>query len=506
MRCRVDRLWLCRVAVVIQSAMRRAIARTYVAVLRRDLSTAAVRIQRRYRQWVARRLFGERLWEREIRYRSECVHRTASAVVSAEDELVKMAKRLNKARLIKKTEALVDDVFARHNAVFDLQRDMVEMRRQLETASPRSQQMGWTISMAEDLQGLRGRLTDMKLDCIFNVSSELAKLDAILEAKVEDIEATVRRRNKFNRWREAEESRLYKIVHERGAAARAKLQVMDVASERRKWRVVHYTRNGKPLKSHNNSKSGSDRMSKATYSAGCDVDLLAGSRPISAPHADTSVTVNESISKYSLKVYHEQVALYEKLLNPISEILGTYLSKVQMSSGYGAEGVQFTNTLANIGAISLSPSPPLQVTQNLIHTDNASRIKVPKVSSPLDDRDFDLTSNLLSDLNISTVSDSYADDDSVSSGFVQSRVRWGTSSHDRLPSGYTVQSMSSESSKSTKTSKSSKALAQSENRDRRMGSPLKSKIPWDMLDGLDAETRKFKESMGKIKHSFHFAK
>ena len=490
--------------------MRRLIARKRVSAIRAEQTSAAMKVQRKYRQWVASRAFGERLWDREIGYRESCIHRVASAVTWTEDELVKMAKRLSRTRVMKKTETLVNETYAEQRGIFELQQDIVEIRRQVETVSPRSQQMGWTLHLAEDLRGLRSRLTDMKLNFVMGSLSELAKFDNTLETSVDEIESVVRQRNKLSRWRTAEERRLYDIVYERRARSKEKSRITRIAEEKRKWRVVHYTPNGKRIKFNRSGRYDlhlvSKGLDKVSYSAGCDVDLLANSQLASNLHGDVSVSVNQTISRYSLQVYLDQISLYEKLLNPITDILSSYISKDQTAKGYGAEGWQIFGALVNIGAISDANTPPMprelkrmDPQTQLASQKLSSRVNLPTVATTAEERIDASTSSFFSDLNISMVSDSYADDDSATSSSATSRLRSNPLRYDRLPSGYTVDTL-----------KSSKSDFSSGLRNDQTGfkkdSNATSKIPWDILDGLEVETKKFKESKVQTKHSFQFHK
>lgn len=526
-RCVFDKLWLDRLVVPIQKMARKVLAIQRTSYLRKELNSAAGVIQRRYRQWLAKRAVGDRFFEREVGYRQDSMDRMATAVRWTEEELVKLAKRLNKGKLVSKVEALVDALYSTYDAINDLQSDMTHLERQAQTLSPRSIQRGWAHDYKKNLVDLRKRITEEKLDCVFSKALEMTKLDVVLEGKVKDIEAVVGLRNRLNKWREEEEAGLHALVFERRAAAKEKARVRATADEKRKWRVLHYTLSGKPDKLRPpGGKWKREAMAgqeKATYSAGTGVDLLAFVRPkVEGCVVGSTESVDRTVAQYGLQVYLDQVTQYEKLLNPISSILGGYIDGTKEKDlGLGCEGEAFADALVDIGAITsrkspttkpkklaLSPLDSLRIAQvdalsyrsqesdDVLEAGGASPVRFRRMKKGLS------TASVLSDLTASVHDDASYD---------RPRVAPRTFS---TPSMYSGVASSAPQTVYTRTTSVTSASNGRDSNDRALASgkskanakPVPAPVPWEMLDKLEAERKKFEEARDRTKSTFRFTK
>jgi len=215
----------------------------------------------------------------------------------------------------------------------------------------------------------RNRITKMKLHCIFDNCYKVAMLEREIERKVESVLEQAFAKNRLSTFREQEYTDRRERFYDREIRAMAKKKRMAIAEERRKWKVLFYTKDGKPDKKRRPGKpwdpSVYAKPDKATYSCG-DVDLFAfntmekGGMPVGKPGSDESV--KDVLSKVALQTYLEQMNTYEQILNPIQEILQKTMGKPPAEHGkpppmrpeqlgFGPLGAEIPRALSDIGAI-----------------------------------------------------------------------------------------------------------------------------------------------------------
>lgn len=134
-----------------------------------------------------------------------------------------------------------------------------------------------------------------------------------------------------------------------------------VADERRKWQVLFFTKNGKPDKKRRPGKPWDKSVyagpEKAVYTAGFGVDLLAHTKPASDLKKGSNASVEHTLGEVSLQTYLEQVNQYEQLLNPLLKIMEKNFGNASGDKpieerGWGPEGVKLSEALEGIGALS----------------------------------------------------------------------------------------------------------------------------------------------------------
>lgn len=122
--------------------------------------------------------------------------------------------------------------------------------------------------------------------------------------------------------------------HDLREARKAKRQA--IADEKRKWRVLFYHPDGKPDKRRRPGKPWDPSVfappEKMTYTGGAGVDLLLHDRPPQVMKPGSEESVSHTIGAMALQTYLEQVNHYEQLLNPIQKILRSGMRPVPSSS------------------------------------------------------------------------------------------------------------------------------------------------------------------------------
>lgn len=347
-RAQVDRLWLNKQVIPIQTAVRRLIAKRRCAGIRAELDTAALAIQARYRIWKAVTSSGDRLFNREMQNREDTITELRLEEEWCSEVLLKLSHRLERIELRKKVVQAADEFERACATICQLEKDTVETRRQKDILSPRSIQQGW----AKDLEGTQYRMQEdlirRKLDCIFTKCSNYQALEFLLEHKVQEIENYAQRREQLSHWRVQEYAERLERNYWKKVLARRKAKKSAIAEERRKWKVVWTTKNGKPDKRRRPGRPWDPSLfagpEKQTYCAGHDVDLFAHNeltRVVADPNSATGYrketythklgseeSVKHSLQQMSLQTYLDQVNHYDKMVQPLSDIMGNYITGI----------------------------------------------------------------------------------------------------------------------------------------------------------------------------------
>ena len=345
-RAQVDRLWLNKQVIPIQTAVRRLIAKRRCSGIRRELDTAALSIQARYRVWKAVTSSGDRLYNREMQNREDTITELRLEEEYCSELLLKLSNRLERIDLRHKVKHAAEEFEHASATIHQLEKDTVETRRQKEILSPRSIQQGW----AKDLEGTQYRMQQdlirRKLDCIFTKYTNYQALEFLLEHKVEEIERFGQRREQLSEWRVTEYAERRERSYWRGVLARRKANKAAIAAERRQWKVVWTTKNGKPDKLRRPGRPWDPSVfagaEKQTYCAGAGVDLFAHNeltKVVPDPTSDTGYStqtythklgseesVNHSLQQMSLQTYLDQVNHYDKMVQPLSDILSDHIT------------------------------------------------------------------------------------------------------------------------------------------------------------------------------------
>ena len=520
-RCLADKVWLNKIVVVIQACARRMLARHQVRRQAKDLRHAALAIQSKYRQWKAFKYVGSLFFEREVQYREESITRHGAGINWAEDELVRLAKRLNKAKIVAKVNTLLNEMYASFEDIHHQQRNLVDLKRQAETLSPRSLQMGYAQSLTEDIKNGRAKLTQDKLRTLFIHARDLGRLDSVLDSKVEDIGSVVENRDRLNRWKEAELRELHDMVIMHRTAGKAKALRVSIADERRKWKVLFYTRDGKPDKRRPPGKKWAADVfagaEKATYCGGHDIDLLANLRQRGGEQTrGTTHSVDATTAEYGLQIYIDQVNQYERLLDPITSIMKDFMNGARGHTGFGQEGLKAGAALESLDQSSREFGEESGLRTGSMLEDASSRhpllarMHKKQSFSPVVEM-FSATPSVLSDMSYSFVSsdrydsDYSAEDDEFRPSHPHTPPRPSSQVSRDFNSSFNAMTVTTAQTFSVRSfsSESTRGIA-SPSWKRNPRPTKKSVIPWTLLDNLDADKRKFDKFKELTKTDFRF--
>jgi hypothetical protein len=143
--------------------------------------------------------------------------------------------------------------------------------------------------------------------------------------------------------------------------ARRRKVRMDIADERRRWKVKYYTKNGKPDKLRRPGRTWDPAAyagpEKMTYCGASGVDLNAGTKDrLLGLRGGSNESLDQTMNEVSLQNYLQQVHHYEELLNPIYDIMKNTTGAPPgathpKDAGWGPVGAELPLAMEGIGAI-----------------------------------------------------------------------------------------------------------------------------------------------------------
>ena len=385
-RTKADRIWLNKSIIIIQRFARRLVSKKRFIKERQILVDAVLKVQNCFRGWISNKEVMSRLYTRETIYRDDQMAVLTSEEEYLEDRIMKLADRLTKKEIKQKLLTLVNEQQTTFKDIIQLEHDYAETRRQINSLSPRAIQQGWKKESEATAIKLRTQLTALKCESLFHLGLKVKKLEEVYVLKIEELEDIARGCRMVSDCRESEvyQNRLRAFYHDTKLEKKMKKQA--IADEKRKWALKFYNSDGKPDRKRRPGRPWDPSIlagdEKATYCAGHDVDLAALSeyRTADKSRIAPKKAVDSMLAKLSLQTYLLQVDQYERLLNPIYDIMqqnmgggGGPMKRPQSTPtdireqpqgrvevprmGWGQEqDAELQAAMRNIGAIPTSPT------------------------------------------------------------------------------------------------------------------------------------------------------
>lgn len=134
----------------------------------------------------------------------------------------------------------------------------------------------------------------------------------------------------------------------------------SIGNERRKWRALYYTKNGKPDKLRRpgfpwdpSVFAGPEHM---TYCSAVDVNLVHNYKKPTNLSIGTKESIDSTLNQLSLQTYLKQIETYEQTLNPIQKILNNFMAPpvdkpLPCETGWGPEGTALPDAMVGIGLL-----------------------------------------------------------------------------------------------------------------------------------------------------------
>ena len=196
-----DKLWLQNTVIPIQSIYRKRLAQNRFGAIRDEFNNAAIKIQKKFRNWYSRRRLGDKLFEREMGYRMSNIRMLTAEEELCQEHLTKCMERLVKNEFKDKAQRATKALIGCEAEIYQKENDLTEFRRQSEILSSRAREQGFDVELAKNIQEARDKLTELKFKYIFDLSCEVHRQDELLEDQVFEIEAWAENRNRVAAWR-----------------------------------------------------------------------------------------------------------------------------------------------------------------------------------------------------------------------------------------------------------------------------------------------------------------
>jgi len=364
------------------------VAVKFVKALRVELNDAALFIQKKFRCWRSLRKLSKKLIARESEYRMDNITLLTNEEEFYQEKIGKTLSRIFEKNLKGQAEAKLKAELDALQDVYELENDVIEINRQMEILSPRAIVQGYYQELNSNIIELRGKLTKMKQDTLFNKSLEMQRMDHLVEEKIKEVEDLASMRERLAKWRDLEYAERLERTAAKELLDRQIARKQAVAAERRKWTVRFTTKDGKPDKKRRPGKAWDPSVyagpEKSTYTSGGNVNLFA-EKPIGKP--GTKESVEKTLNQMALQTYLEEVNAYQQILDPITQIMQKAMAAPKGGPapedlGWGEEGKKLAPVMYKIGAVPaswhrpLSPGGSTLLSDQEIHRQEAEKARI----------------------------------------------------------------------------------------------------------------------------------
>jgi hypothetical protein len=319
-RIHSDLLFLSRKATVIQRFVRAFLARKDVRIIASHRNGAARSIQQAWRGWISKKQAQALLFQRETEYREDWMAMLTAEEQWTRDEINRRKTALAKSNLENTVQDKRAELVTQYKEIAALEHDYLRLRHQIHKVTWVDLHLGWQKNLHGEFTRKREEITKAKLDAIFKTTLATRKAEEELQAKLEFIENAEAQLSAVQVWRVQELHSFIKRRSDRDNRNSSKQKRQAVADERRKWKVHFYTPSGKPRKQADMARKHPP-ADRTTYNPG-NVDLFAFDKVSNNPHVGSTESVEHTTAQVALQTYLQQVEMYQQLLNPIAEILG----------------------------------------------------------------------------------------------------------------------------------------------------------------------------------------
>lgn len=184
-RDRADTMWLRRHVVKIQKIARIFIqGRVFFQKRREQVVRAATQIQRFFRSYAAQKRRDERLHEKQVERRLLRVACLRSRYNQVEDEMERLKREARVSRIEERLSEAQTRERKSHGDVYQTEFDYLAFFRERTCLSPRAMAQGFVENINENIKIYREKVTEKKLNLLFDISRETRRLEDMHELYV----------------------------------------------------------------------------------------------------------------------------------------------------------------------------------------------------------------------------------------------------------------------------------------------------------------------------------
>jgi hypothetical protein len=200
-RSLADKKWLNRVVIPMQKSIRALIARRKYTYLHHKLFTAAITIQRSFRLSLAVHSISERLYQRDMSYRDKTIEKLTADESICQEKIERLMERVVKVNIKAKAEQALDAVTRSEESIYEQERAVMEISRQLEILTPRALKQGFQEDLARREKEARAELTAKKRKHVFELCRQRLEHEITFESQVSELEDWATMCKRVSRWR-----------------------------------------------------------------------------------------------------------------------------------------------------------------------------------------------------------------------------------------------------------------------------------------------------------------
>ena len=340
-RCVADRKWLEGVVVPIQRKARGMRSRSRYVRVKEEVYAATLRISRCYRGYSGRRDRNRALYERESSDLRDLLALLGSEAQAMQDRARKTEKRIAKKNLHATAQKHRDKVSSLCDEVITTEARYLLLIQEKERLTPRAISGGYRDEMDTNIAEYRQIVTKLKTEVLFGALVDLRASEGEIKAS----EAIVTNARFFADEANSARDKELRAIWRRESRTRHDAALLDkrraIGDQRRAWRVSFYTASGKPKKAWALHVDDENPMAQAHAGVYCSgtANLLAFEN--TEKHRLGSEEALEALDdKIRLQSWLNQVEQVEQLFEPLAEPL----AKMQrMSEGMvDVDGADYT--------------------------------------------------------------------------------------------------------------------------------------------------------------------
>lgn len=238
-------------AVQIQCVVRRRLAQTRVASIQSLYTNAAIRIQCCWRRYEAQQRNKQMLYERAVEQQCNKVRimmsehnywKEKATTLQTEPKLqLKSDLEMQKANLIEKHRQKQEEICA-------LETHFEDQANLLQEITPQEIEGGWEEQVKLNLVDTRERITNAKLEFLFDIQLKLKSVENKLNAIYSNEKEVSESVKNWGNWRQAQQDALWAFQRRHDDEVEEKEARKRIIDEQMKWKVRFTVPSGKPKK------------------------------------------------------------------------------------------------------------------------------------------------------------------------------------------------------------------------------------------------------------------
>jgi hypothetical protein len=359
-RARSDKVWLDRQVTFIQSFTRFGLAKGKFKEEKAEMDEAASLISRCWRGFWGRKLKNDLLYARETACRQAQVRLLGSEEQFYADHIRLLERRIKRAGLDEKNNELTAVVNQMYKYVEDQEFNYVELMRQKECVSPRAIEQGWVEELGKNIRDHRNLITKFKLECLFDKGLEQRQVEEDFNKRMDNLNQVKMKMSLSAKWREEELEQIWarnqRLVYEMEDIWKRQA----IAAERRKWGIKFTKASGKPDKLRRPGRPWDQSAfagAEANTFCGGAANLFAYNNDHEKLRSGGNESIARIMEKLQLQSYLNQQQQYEALLKPLAENMQMAFTDGKDEVGI-SKGAMEDMTIPEVGQTPRMATPP----------------------------------------------------------------------------------------------------------------------------------------------------